>query len=125
MWLPQTYAQAAHARVGDTLTMAGTAVRVAGVYTDLFDTDYGSYWCAYQGFFLNAASANTPPPALVLATDRQTLVTVATAAGFLTIAQQVRVDPHSLSTSTPSSCWPSRTAPSRPRSPRTTRSDRR
>ena len=99
VWLPQTYADAAHARVGDRITMAGTQVPVAGVYTDLFDTDYGSYWCDYKGYFLNEASANTPPPALVLATDRGTLLTVAATARFLTVAQQVHVDAAGLSTS--------------------------
>jgi putative ABC transport system permease protein len=92
VWLPQSYAQAARARVGDRITMGGVPVRVAGVYTDLYNTAYGAYWCDYTGFFLNLTSANTPPPALVLATDQATELRVAAAAQWFTVLQQVPVD---------------------------------
>ena len=99
VWLPQSYAQAAGARVGDQITMAGAAVPVAGVYTDLFDTDYGPYWCDYKTLFLNLASANTPPPALVLAADQSTALRLAAAAHWYTVLQQVPVDSTTLSVS--------------------------
>ncbi|MCU1616847.1 MAG: rane protein of unknown function [Frankiales bacterium] len=98
-WLPESYARAANAHAGDRIVMAGTAVPVAGVYTDLFDTAYGSYWCAYTGLFLNPGSSDVPPPALVLATDRQTLFAVAAAGRFFDVSQQVRIDRGTLSVS--------------------------
>ncbi|WP_448625542.1 FtsX-like permease family protein [Geodermatophilus sp. URMC 64] len=97
VWLPASYAEAAHAGIGDTITMSGTQVAVAGVYTDLFETDPGPYWCDYQRLFLNLASANTPPPALVLATDEDTFFRLAAAAGFFSVQEQVRTDARTLS----------------------------
>jgi putative ABC transport system permease protein len=97
VWLPASYAESAGATVGSRITMAGVAVTVAGVYTDLFKTDYGAYWCAYTDLFLNLVSANTPPPALVLATDQQTAFRVAAAAGFLGVNAAVPVDATTLS----------------------------
>jgi len=43
VWLPASYAEAAQAGVGDRISLAGTEVTVAGVYTDLFETDPGPY----------------------------------------------------------------------------------
>ena len=77
VWLPATYAQAAAADPGDTITVGGTRTTVAGVYTDLFDTVPDAFWCDHEELFSNATSANTPPPALLLATDEQSLVDLA------------------------------------------------
>ncbi|MEI4273009.1 hypothetical protein TEK04_14875 [Klenkia sp. LSe6-5] len=81
VWLPASYAAAAGAAPGATVEVGGTAVPVAGVYTDLFDTTPSSFWCDLEGLFTNAASADVPPPALLLATDEQTLVDLAAAGG--------------------------------------------
>jgi putative ABC transport system permease protein len=97
VWLPRTYAEAVHAREGDRIALAGSPVTVAGFYTDLFDTDYGAYWCNYTDLFLNLVSANTPPPALVLATDQATALRIADSARFLQVMQQVPVDSTTLS----------------------------
>src|SRR4051794_25420789 len=97
VWLPASYAEAAHAAVGDSITMSGAQVTVAGVYTDLFETDPGAFWCDYQRLFLNLASANTPPPALVLAADEDTFFRLAAAAGFFSVQQQVPTDASTLS----------------------------
>ena len=59
VWLPESYARTAHAHPGDRITMAGAPVTSAGVYTDLYDTVPGAYWCDYSSLFLNLASANT------------------------------------------------------------------
>jgi putative ABC transport system permease protein len=92
VWLPASYARAAGARVGDRITLAGVGVRITGLYTDLFDTAYGSWWCAETPLFLNPASADVPPPALVLATDEGTAFRVAAAARWVTVQQQVPED---------------------------------
>lgn len=97
VWLPASYATALGARVGDRVTMSGVRVPVAGVYTDLFATDPGTYWCDYRRLYLNLTSANVPPPALVLTTDEATFYRIASAAGFLSVLEQVPVDPASLS----------------------------
>ncbi|MGY1600902.1 FtsX-like permease family protein [Geodermatophilus sp. SYSU D00815] len=97
VWLPASYAEAARAGIGDTITMGGLTVPVAGIYTDLFETDPGPYWCDYGDLFLNLASANVPPPALVLATDEATFYRLASAAGLMAVSEQVPVDRASLS----------------------------
>jgi len=97
VWLPASYADAAHASVGDRITMGGLAVPVAGIYTDLYETDPGPYWCDYGALYLNLASANTPPPALVLASDEETFDQLATAAGSVEVREQVPVDSSTLS----------------------------
>ncbi|SNS29313.1 putative ABC transport system permease protein [Geodermatophilus pulveris] len=89
VWLPASYAEAAGAAVGDRVTVAGVPVAVAGVYTDLFDTDAGPYWCDHRSLYLNPGSANTPPPALLLASDEQTARVLARGAGFVTVAESV------------------------------------
>jgi putative ABC transport system permease protein len=97
VWLPETYAKAAHAGVGDRIAMAGTPVTVVGVYTDLYDTAPGAYWCAYTRLFQNLASSDNAPPPLVLATDQATAFAVADAARYVLTLQQVRVDRTTLS----------------------------
>ncbi|TKJ19030.1 hypothetical protein [Blastococcus sp. CCUG 61487] len=89
VWLPASYAEAANATVGDAITIADTSVPVAGVYTDLFDTDPGPYWCDYGDLYLNETSANVPPPALLLAADQETLLVLSSAAGLLQTTEQV------------------------------------
>jgi putative ABC transport system permease protein len=97
LWLPESYATAAGARVGDTITLAGEGFAVAGIYTDLFATDPGPYWCDYSLLYLNATSANVPPPALLLPTDEQVADAVAGAAGLVEVRQQVPTDASALS----------------------------
>ena len=97
VWLPSSYAAAIGARTGDRVLLAGTPVAVAGLYTDLFETDPGPYWCDYGQLYENLASANTPPPALVLATDEETAAAVAGAAGTVDVLERVRVDSAGLS----------------------------
>ncbi|MCA0144408.1 FtsX-like permease family protein [Blastococcus sp. LR1] len=89
VWLPASYAAAAEATVGESISVAGVAVPVAGVYTDLFDTGGGPYWCAYGELYLNAASADVPPPALLLATDEATLTAISSRAGLLVVTEAV------------------------------------
>jgi putative ABC transport system permease protein len=97
VWLPASYAAVAGAGVGDQIAVSGAPVRVAGIYTDLFDVDPGPYWCDYGHLYLNLGSANVPPPALVLAADEATFYRLASAAGFLSVTEQVPVaDPAAL-----------------------------
>ncbi|MGY1809799.1 hypothetical protein ACI8AF_20730 [Blastococcus sp. SYSU D00669] len=98
VWLPASYAEAARASVGDTITMGSLAVPVAGIYTDLFETDPGAYWCDYGELYLNLTSANVPPPALVLTSDEETFDQLAAAAGAVVVREQVPVDAETLST---------------------------
>lgn len=97
VWLPASYAAAATATVGDAVTVAGVTVPVAGVYTDLFDTDPGPYWCAYGELYLNATSADVPPPALLLASDQVTLTAISSAAGVLEVSEAVPTTPDDFS----------------------------
>jgi putative ABC transport system permease protein len=100
VWLPASYAQAAGATAGGTVDVGGTPTPVVGVYTDLFDTVPGAYWCDDEPYFTNASSADTPPPALVLTTDATTLVDLAVAArGSLSATASVPVDGSTLTTS--------------------------
>ncbi|SCX39010.1 putative ABC transport system permease protein [Klenkia marina] len=93
VWLPASYAQAAGVTAGGTIAVRGVPVQVSGVYTDLFDTDPGAFWCDQEDLFTNAASTNTPPPALLLATDESTLVGLAERAqGSLRATAAVPVD---------------------------------
>ncbi|WP_448614287.1 hypothetical protein [Modestobacter sp. URMC 112] len=96
VWLPASYARDAGARVGDTVTMSGQPVPVTGVYTDLFETDPGPYWCDSADLYLNLGSADVPPPALALATDEATFARLAAAAGQAEVVEQVPVDAASL-----------------------------
>ncbi|GAB3356781.1 hypothetical protein [Modestobacter lapidis] len=97
VWLPAGYADAVGARVGDEITVSGRRVAVSGVYTDLFETDPGTYWCDHGDLYLNLVSANVPPPALVLATDQETFAQLAAAAGFAMVTEQVPADATTLS----------------------------
>ena len=100
VWLPASYARAAGAGAGSTIAVRGVPVQVSGVYTDLFDTDPGAYWCDQEALFTNAGSSNVPPPALVLATDEDTLVGLAERAqGSLQTVASVPVDGGTLTTS--------------------------
>src|SRR3954471_5318811 len=89
VWLPASYAAVAKAHPGDRITMAGAPVTVAGVYTDLYDTVPGAYWCDYGDLYLNLASANTAPPPLVLASDQATFFQLASAAQFFGVTEAV------------------------------------
>ncbi|SDF54592.1 FtsX-like permease family protein [Klenkia brasiliensis] len=100
VWVPASYAQAAGVVAGGTLDVGGVPTPVAGTYTDLFDTVPDDYWCDLEDLFTNATSADTPPPALLLATDEQTLVDLAVAArGSLQSSAQVEVDGGTLTSS--------------------------
>ncbi|GAA4756829.1 FtsX-like permease family protein [Modestobacter marinus] len=99
LWLPAGYAAAAGATAGDTVTVAGQPMLVAGVYTDLFDVPPQEYWCDYEALFLNRTSANVPPPALLLTSDRPTLLDIAAAAGGIGVAEQVPADGSTLTAS--------------------------
>ena len=99
VWLPASYAEAAGAAVGDRITVAGVPVPVAGVYTDLFDTDAGPYWCDHGDLYLNLASVDVPPPALLLATDERVVRAVGGGAGFVGVVESVPVDADGLSVS--------------------------
>ncbi|WP_222262637.1 FtsX-like permease family protein [Modestobacter marinus] len=96
VWLPASYAAAADAAVGEEIMLSGVPVPVTGIYTDLFETDPGAYWCDWDDLFLNRASSDVPPPALALATDEATFHRVAVGAGFLTVVEQVPTDAASL-----------------------------
>jgi len=100
VWVPASYAQAAGVTAGGVLEVGGRPTPVAGTYTDLFDTVPDDTWCDHESLFTNATSADTPPPALLLATDEQTLVDLAQAVGgSLVSTGQVRVDGSTLTTS--------------------------
>jgi putative ABC transport system permease protein len=109
VWLPSTYAKEARASVGDRITMAGVPVTVAGIYTDLYDTVPGPYWCDYDTLYLNLASANSAPPPLVLAGDQATFFRIAAGAGFLAVSERVPVARTGLSV-TDARAWLDRTA---------------
>lgn len=97
VWLPATEAQTLHAAPGDRITLAGAPVTVAGVYTDLFDTAFGPYWCDDKALFLNPASSNNAPPPLILASDQQTFFRLASATGLFLLTEEVPTDRSSLS----------------------------
>ena len=97
VWLPASYAAAAGAAPGDTITLAGQPFPVAGTYTDLFDTDPGPYWCDYGPLYLNETSSDVPPPALLLAGDEDVLLAVAAAAGAVAVTEEVPTDATGLS----------------------------
>ena len=56
--------------VGDTLEVESYSFEVVGIYRDLFaERTRRAYWCSYERLFLNEASVDPPPPALIIATD--------------------------------------------------------
>ena len=73
VWLSGSFATKLSARPGDTLRLtagggggAGPAVRVVGLYRDLFDEPSRPYWCSQTRV---AAGLDNPPPPPMLATD--------------------------------------------------------
>ncbi len=82
------------------MTIGTAAVPVAGIYQDLFDAPTTDFWCDDEDLFVNATSANTPPPALILLTDRQLLVDLAvSSSGILTARGRVPAEAGTLSVS--------------------------
>jgi putative ABC transport system permease protein len=89
VWLPQDAATELSARPGlpvrpgDNLTLrpSGRAFRVVGIYRDLYKEPVRPYWCGYTNLFLNLANANTPPPAMLLVTDPDTMSAMMSATG--------------------------------------------
>jgi len=80
--VPDFTAQRLDVGVGDTVNAAGYAVPVVGVYTDLYREQLPrEFWCSYEGLFLNKASLDPPPPALILATDPAVMDGVSAALG--------------------------------------------
>ena len=67
--VPEFTAQRLSVVPGDTLTIAGYSAPVVGVYTDLFREQIPrEFWCSYGALYLNEASLDPPPPALILTT---------------------------------------------------------
>jgi putative ABC transport system permease protein len=99
VWVPRSYAEQGGIAVGDTITVAESAVVVAGLYTDLFSTSPSSAWCDYRVLYANDTNANTPPPALLLATDQETFDRLSPGFPVVTALRQVPVDPTGLSVS--------------------------
>jgi putative ABC transport system permease protein len=72
VWVPAALATQLRLRPGQRMQLTGadgTTVPVAGIYRDLWQADTPPYWCSYDGMIQNRASLDTPPPALVIATD--------------------------------------------------------
>lgn len=68
--LPAGAAQRLDVTAGDTVAAGPASFAVVGVYQDLFsEQTVRPYWCSYTGLFLNEASLDPPPPALVIVTD--------------------------------------------------------
>ncbi|MFQ1003521.1 FtsX-like permease family protein [Modestobacter sp. SSW1-42] len=99
VWVPRSWADQAGIAAGDTITVADSPVPVAGRYTDLFATTPSSVFCDYRQLYANDTSANTPPPALLLATDPTTFARLATGFGGVSTLRQVHTDPAALSVS--------------------------
>jgi putative ABC transport system permease protein len=101
IWVPESVAAQEGLAVGDPLTFNTQTAPVAGVYRDLAVASADDpWWCDYRLLFSNEASANTAPPALLLASDERTFYRLATASwGWATRLQQAPVDAASLSVS--------------------------
>ena len=70
LYLPEFTAQRLGASLGDTIVSGTFRAPVVGIYTDLFrEQTRRPYWCSYGQYYLNEASVDPPPPALVIATD--------------------------------------------------------
>jgi putative ABC transport system permease protein len=91
VWLPQSYAEDAGLQVGDRIQVGGTPVAVTGVYTDLWATTADASWCDYRVLYANDTSSNTPPPALLLATDEPTFDALAGGFALVSVLRQVPV----------------------------------
>lgn len=70
--LPASTAEAAGIRAGDTLTLLGSPVTVAGVYTDLDQAPTSDFWCSYERLFRFIPTISAPLP-LIIATDPATM----------------------------------------------------
>lgn len=58
---------------GDTITFAGTPVRIVGVYQNLFDAPLPSYWCSYTDLgIVPCPTCGADPPPLGIFTDPTT-----------------------------------------------------
>ncbi|KQS68518.1 FtsX-like permease family protein [Modestobacter sp. Leaf380] len=90
--VPASWAEPAGLAPGDTLGLGGATVPVVGVYTDLFAYDPGPTWCDYRPLFANDASADTPPPALLLASDAAVVDAVSPGTAATELLRQVPVD---------------------------------
>ena len=99
VWVPESVADSEAISVGDVLAFGDQQAPVVGVYRDLAVANAEDpYWCDYRLLFLNEASANTPPPAMMLTSDEATFYRLAAAAvGVAVRLQQVPVDASSLS----------------------------
>lgn len=65
--------------VGDSLSVGAATVPIVGVYQNLYEEAVRPFWCSYDELFLNLTNANTPPPELVIATDRASWYSLAVA----------------------------------------------
>lgn len=70
--LPVSAAETAGVRAGDTVTLLGSAVTVAGVYTDLDRAPTSDFWCSYETLFRFIPTISAPLP-LLIATDPATV----------------------------------------------------
>lgn len=74
-WLPDTYAEAEGLSVGDTLTLSGIPVPVAGIYVDLggngFEDVLPEYWCTWRDLLV--PSLESRPPTFVIV-DEDTIL---------------------------------------------------
>lgn len=69
-YLPEFAATYLKAKPGDTVTFLGQPIKVVGVYKNLYDEPVRPYWCVDRQLYLNEASLNTPPPAMMILTNR-------------------------------------------------------
>lgn len=70
--LPASTAETAGLTAGDTVTMLGSAVTVAGIYADLDREPTSEFWCSYEPLFRFIPTISAPLP-LVIATDPDTV----------------------------------------------------
>lgn len=87
--VPASWAEQSGVSAGDTISVGSTPVTVVGVYTDLFAYEAGDTWCDYRGLYANDASANTPPPALLLTSDGRTFDALSPGSDTVQLLRQV------------------------------------
>lgn len=75
--LPASAAETAGVGTGDTVTVLGSAVTVAGVYTDLDRAPTTEFWCSYETLFRFIPTISAPLP-LLIATDQATVYRLTT-----------------------------------------------
>ena len=68
-YIPQTVSKYMGVHAGDTIKLSEKSITVAGVYQNLFGQPVRPYWCIDRALFDNAASENTPPPEILIATS--------------------------------------------------------